>query len=314
MRVNSVNINSNKNSKTAQQPVFGLSLINAAGKNLKNNIKIVFSDIDGTISKNSDYLTDRTKNAINYLQSRNIPVVLITARCYNDTLPIIDQFERKPEYTIVLQGGGLIDKSGKYLYENSISSRAAKNLVRWFKSIRKNDKNSHLILYFNDQPYSLSKIQFPWKTCTPVKNVNSYSELFDGNMKLKKAIIYKTDAYKADYNSNSVIQSFNSARISELDINSSGSSVLEFQNKWVSKDKAIDFLLRALKISPQNAMVIGDSANDIPMFDFLRRQNGLAVAMGNADSIVKKHANAFTSDVNNDGFANAIEHLFDMVV
>ena len=90
--------------------------------------------------------------------------------------------------------------------------------------------------------------------------------------------------------------------------------MLEFQNKWVSKDKAIDFLLRALKLEPKNAMVIGDSANDIEMMDFIRKQNGLAVAMGNADDFVKSHANAITSHIDEDGFSTAVGKIFDTLI
>ena len=57
-------------------------------------------------------------------------------------------------------------------------------------------------------------------------------------------------------------------------------------------------------------MVIGDSSNDIEMFDFVRKHNGLAVAMGNADDVVKQHANAVTDSVNQDGFFNTVKNLF----
>ena len=90
--------------------------------------------------------------------------------------------------------------------------------------------------------------------------------------------------------------------------------MLEFQNKWVSKDRAIDFLLRALKLEPKNAMVIGDSANDIEMFDFVRKRNGLAVAMGNADDNIKTHANVVTSHFDEDGFSAAVGKVFNILI
>ena len=39
-------------------------------KFLKNNIKIVFSDIDGTISEHSDLMTPKTINAVNFLHKK----------------------------------------------------------------------------------------------------------------------------------------------------------------------------------------------------------------------------------------------------
>lgn len=68
--------------------------------------------------------------------------------------------------------------------------------------------------------------------------------------------------------------------------------------------------MKELKIDPKNTMVIGDSSNDIEMLDFISSKNGLAIAMGDADDNVKKHANAVTKDVLHDGFFKAISHIF----
>ncbi len=321
MRISKIGLNfqvsNNRNKKNLTvaktQPEFkGVkSPNNSFEKCFKNNIKIVFSDIDGTISAHSDILSLNTIKTIETLYKNKIPVVLTTARCYQDTLPIIEQFSHNPDYTIVLQGGELINSSGIPFFENVISTKSGKKLLKWFKSIRKQDKNSHLIMYFNEQPYSVSSIQYPWKAKSPIIRVNSFDELFDKNMKLQKALIYKSDAHSCpNYNQNKIIDSFNYCNIPDLKINPSSLSVLEFQNNWVSKDKAIDFLLRALKIEPRQAMVIGDSSNDIEMMDFIRKEGGLAIAMGNANEFVKKHANAITSSVTQDGFSKVIEKLF----
>lgn len=312
MRITGINTASNLSctNKKYEQNFKGLSKITAPQKALTNSIKIIFSDIDGTISEHSDLLSKKTIDSINFLHKKGIPVVLTTARCYQDTLPIIEQFSHNPDYTITLQGGSLINNKGIPFFENVISPKAAKKLVTWFNSIRKKDKNSHLIMYFNEHPYSTSKIQFPWKAKFLIEQVPSFDNLLKNN-KLHKAVIYKTDVKNyPNYNQKAIIDSFNNAHIPDLKINSSGPNLLEFQNKWVSKDKAIDFLLRSLKINPQNAMVIGDSSNDIEMLDFVRGKGGLAVAMGNAHNSVKQHANAITSSVTQDGFSNIIEKLF----
>ena len=282
-------------------------------KFLKNNIKIVFSDIDGTISEHSDLMTPKTINAVNFLHKKGVPVVLTTARCFQDTLPIIDQFLHKPDYTIALQGGELVNGIGASIFKNVISQKTGEKLINWFKTIGKKDPNSHLIMYFDEQPYAVSNIQFPWKAKSLIKQVNSFNELFREKRTLQKALIYKSNALKeSDYCQDTIINSFNSSKVPDLKINPSSQSVLEFQNNWVSKDKAIDFLLRALKINPKNAMVIGDSSNDVEMMDFIRQRGGLSVAMGNANEKVKEHANLITSSVTQDGFSNIISKIFSL--
>ncbi len=310
-KVSNYQLHSTKNNQAKNLSFDGIKNLNSLEKGFKNNLRIVFADVDGTLSASDDFITKRTLDAIEYLHEKNVPIVLTTARCYSDTLPIINQFSHSPNYTIALQGGELVNKNSESIYTNSISKRVGKSLTKWFKSIRANDRQSHLIMYFDDQPYSVSKFQFPWKSNVPVERVKSFEDLFEQNKRLQKAAIFKLNvAADPEYSQLDVIESFESARVPDLALKPSGSAMLEFQNKWVTKDKAINFLLKVLRIDPKNAMVIGDSANDIEMFDFIRSKNGLALAMGNAKDFVKAHANAVVDDVNSDGFAEAVSYLF----
>jgi Cof subfamily protein (haloacid dehalogenase superfamily) len=52
--------------------------------------------------------------------------------------------------------------------------------------------------------------------------------------------------------------------------------------------------------------VIGDGGNDVAMFS----RGGLSVAMGNASPAVQSKADFITADNDHDGFAEAVEHLF----
>lgn len=280
--------------------------ISIVGRNYKDKIKIVFSDIDKTLSLKDDLMSEKTIDAVNLLHEKNIPLILTTARCYKDTLPISKQFRYNPEYTIALQGGTILDKNGIPIIESSISPDNGKKLEKWFKQNFAQDKNSHLIMYFDDEAYSLSNIQFPWQSRSLIKQTASFSDLFK-NKKLQKAILFKT---RADKNDDVLIaEAFRKTNIDELNMTESGIGFYEFQNKNVSKEKAIKFILQAAKIEPENAMVIGDSANDTGMLDFIKNQNGLAIAMGNAKSYIKQHANAVTSSIYKDGFAEAVNEI-----
>lgn len=281
--------------------------IDYVGPQYNKKIDIIFSDIDGTLSVSDDYISPTTIKAVDDLNKVNIPLVLTTARCYKDTLPIINSFNQKPEYTIVLQGGSIIDKNGNAVVENIIPELVGKELINWVGNNLSEDKNSHLIMYFDEQPYSTTNIQFPWKAVTKIEQVNSFDDLFKKNMKLQKAILYKINAKPSDVVN--IESSFNKANITQLQLKESGTGFYEFQNADVSKDKAIKYILKNLSINPKNVMSIGDSSNDIEMLDYIKDNKGLAVAMGNANNKVKEHANAVTSDVNSDGFAYVINKI-----
>jgi len=272
----------------------------------KGNIDIVFADIDGTLSLSDDIVTDTNINAGNVLHDNKIPLILTTARTYKDTLPILNNFQNKPEYVITLQGGSIYDNEGNVFVKNPISQKDGINLLNWHKENFLHDKNSHLIMYFNDDPYSESDIQFLWKCRKPITKINSLQDMIY-NFELQKAMLYKTNAIDSD--TNNIMLSFNNAKNKNLQIYESGTGFYEIQNADVSKDKAISLILNKLNIEPQRSMAIGDSSNDIEMLDFVKNNNGLAVAMGNAKSIVKEHSNAVTTNVEDNGFALVIKNI-----
>ena len=285
--------------------------INVIGNEYKNKIQIVFSDIDGTISPKNDIVSEKTIESLKYLHKKGIPVILTTARCYKDTLPILKKIKHCADYVITLQGGEIVSKDGSLVTKNSIPYQTAHSLNKWYQSLKSNDKNIHLIMYIDNQPYATSNISFPWKAATSVKQINSFEKMIAKNKRVQKAILYKTNEQKGSDTPKIIKKSFETSGIDNLSLDTSRTGIYEIQNKGVTKDKAIDILLKKLNINPKKVMVIGDSSNDIEMFDYISERGGLAVAMGNSTTEVKNHSTAVTSGINEEGFSMAISALFD---
>ena len=272
----------------------------------KNKINIVFADIDGTLSAGDDLITEKVYSSVKKLAQKNIPLILTTARSYSDAYSIIKILPEKPEYTIALQGGSIYTKDGNAILNSFISDNNTNKLIKWFNKFSYNNPDLNLILYFNDNPYSLSNIQYPWKSRTPLVQVNSFSGLLNKS-KLQKAVLFKTDC--SPMFSAKLISDFKNSDLNELQIHKSGSDLFEIQNRNVSKDKAIQLVLNRCDLKAENAMAIGDSGNDISMLDYIRKNNGLAVAMGNSSPELYNHANALTTDIYQDGFSLVIDNI-----
>ena len=80
---------------------------------------------------------------------------------------------------------------------------------------------------------------------------------------------------------------------------------LEMTNKNATKGFAVKGLCNALNIDHTNVMCFGDGENDIEMLEFA----GIGVAMGNAEGEVKAVADYVTTDIDEDGVANALKHF-----
>ena len=69
----------------------------------------------------------------------------------------------------------------------------------------------------------------------------------------------------------------------------------------INKGSAVVRLVEMLGLSMADTVAIGDSANDLEMFDVVT----LGIAMGNTDAAVKERADEITSSVDEDGVAVA---------
>lgn len=88
-----------------------------------------------------------------------------------------------------------------------------------------------------------------------------------------------------------------------LDVTSAFLGNLELTSKTAQKGGALRKLAAHLGAAPEETMAIGDSFNDLDML----RAAGTAVAMGNAEPIVKETADFITKSNDEDGVAYAIE-------
>lgn len=82
----------------------------------------------------------------------------------------------------------------------------------------------------------------------------------------------------------------------------SAAHFLDVTNPLANKGQMVHTLAERLNISPAQIATIGDMQNDVLMF----KQSGFSIAMGNAAADVKAHASAVTDSNQDDGWAKAV--------
>ncbi len=84
-----------------------------------------------------------------------------------------------------------------------------------------------------------------------------------------------------------------------------GEGYLEIIPKGYSKATGIKKVLEYYNLSVENTYVFGDSANDLPMFEYVPN----SIAMGKSDECIRKIAAFITKDIHEDGIDYAMRHF-----
>lgn len=277
-------------------------------------IKLVASDLDGTIIDKDNKIYEENFKAISDINNSNIPFVVCTGKTYSIYQGLSSYFQAS--YGIFGNGTSIIDlKTGKEIYNSLLDSSTVKNIIELA-----NKNNLHVHIYTGNQIVTEELLYLDLRNYRLQKN-NIY------NNKLEFKIVPDLLKYlskKETPISNIVISSTNSLeKIQEELLNTLDVSVLNIKKhgkfkdtiidkeyeyldiipKNVSKGNALEILCNYLKINSNEILAIGDNLNDLDMI----KKAGLGVALNNAYPNLKKLADyTTTKSVEQGGFAEAI--------
>ena len=256
-------------------------------------IKLVATDIDGTILIPEGDFTEGVKRCIKGLCEKGIKVVLVTGRMNAAAMLIAKDLGL--ETPVISYQGGLVNDNGETLYERCLTEEQAERIIEWAK-----EEKIHLNLYNDDILYSETKCPEIERYCNNLHTKYTVKSFCD----VKKDKVNKLLAI--DYNHPEKIDIFEKELpkiFPELYIIKSTPYFLEFSNKEASKYCAVRFLQKYWGIDEAETLTIGDQNNDIALL----KAGGVKVAMGNATEELKSVANYITDTVFNDGFVKAMD-------
>lgn len=256
-------------------------------------IKLVATDIDGTVLIPEGKFTEGVKKCIKRLKEQNIKVVLVTGRM-NAAATLIAK-ELDLDTPVISYQGGLINNNGEILYERYLTENQSEKILAWAEL-----EKIHINLYNNDVLYSQTDCFEIQRYCNN-QHTNYKIEDFS---KIKKNKVNKILAI--DYKNPERIDKLECELqkvFPELYIVKSTPYFLEFSNPEASKYCAVKFLQKYWKLEDKEILVIGDQNNDIALLN----AGGVKVAMGNATDGLKSIADYVTDSVYNDGFVKAMD-------
>jgi len=272
-------------------------------------IKLVVSDIDGTIIDNIHPICKENIEATSYLKSTNTVFAVCTGKSY----AICKDFCKtlQADFGIFGNGNQIIDlKTGKEIFSSFLTANEIKEIV---SILQKYNLHTHC--------YTTSSILTPSLCYMDLRN----SILFPNKMEIN--IVNDIYNYIRNNNSN-ILQVVASSPNSLLDVKNELKSQLDvtithinktgiYKDKVANKEyeylditapntskgNAVKFLAKYLNLEKDEILAIGDNLNDIDMLEV----SGTRVAVNTAYDELKNIADYITSRSAKDGaFAEAV--------
>ena len=273
-----------------------------------SRIKLIVSDIDGTLVSNSNVISPQTVQLVKKLRTKNVLFSMASQRVHSSIVPLAKELDIDIPY-ISLNGTLIQDTEGKVILNKSIIDkkyveRALRLAERHYVKIALcyNDE----IVYTEDNSVVRDFMTRLGTTYTLVKSYDNYSDnvleiIMSGNdRKIMKHIQSKMRPpfgmfLKVKYYRSQTFQ---------------GVFNVEVIRKGISKKTGLRMLTKYLNIKKDEVMVFGDWYNDRDLFQF----GGTNIALENAVDELKEMADYVTNKSNDeDGVAEILKMLYDTI-
>lgn len=266
------------------------------------NIKLVMSDIDGTILDDKHKIDSQLKDSLNKMGAKNITFILTSARSPKGMYEIARELDIITN-PLVCYNGALILKDSfceEYVpvYNQELHCEDVKILIDVIKNKFPTVSISLYsgIEWYVDEYDKWIETEMAITAIKPIKK-NLQMLLLKENIPIHKLLfIGETLAIQQLQECCEALKLVNSS------FYLSKENYLEVTHKEVSKEKALDVLAMYYHLSLENTLAVGDNFNDIPML----KKAGIGVAMANAPKEVKKHAVVTTASNNENGVSKAL--------
>ena len=265
----------------------------------QHTIKLVASDLDGTLLDKTGMLSEANRKAIQDLKARGIQFAIVTGRPYFSVGPLFSMWGIEGLVDVIIANNGLeigIQATGELLLGEKLSVEAIHEILDLYKDIPGN------FCFYGDNALYGQEMDAFMKRVSVKNHLPAYVEDLKTFIKkdLEKLLL------ACDPNDLEMINDFYLSHQSEMYRGFKSQDYLfEFMHPSVSKLGGIGKLAQHLGFNVEEVIAFGDNLNDLEMI----QGSGLGVAMINGDPVVKAHAKIIAPHHDEDGFAFIIQKL-----
>jgi len=257
-----------------------------------SNIKIVFTDIDGTLfSHKSHQVPPSAVDAFHKLQEKGIKAFLCSGRNFylirkSGILNVVS-----PDGLVTMNGSNAII-DGNIIYRYPIPSSVVDKMIMFAKRLKFGltliEENEGHINMIDDRVISAHE-----KYGTRFPQPRHFPDHYD-------RVVYQMIAFCDEFDESLFLPHLENCKAARWD-----EYAVDIMLKDSDKSKGVQSVLEYYGYGPENALSLGDNENDVEMLQY----TGIGVAVGAASEKAKKAADYVTDDIDEDGWANAMKHF-----
>ncbi|MBO5477206.1 MAG: HAD family phosphatase [Clostridia bacterium] len=263
-----------------------------------DNVKVIFIDIDGTLTNRKKEVTTYTSEIIKKVVEKGIKVIICSGRG-NQYVEDKSRIANASSHIISSNGAQIYNYYTKeILYKSVINKEVLKEAIEFI-----NKKQGGYILNCTNIRYSNKNLNR--KMNKNDKVINSIDEVEDEVYQLvMEASSYNQMSEMIEYvKNNEYLQILNCSHSYLKGKKDESHYYIDVNNTGVSKGNAIKKYLELFNIKKEDSVCFGDHINDVSMFEVC----GIKVAMGNANDDLKEQADYVTLTNEEDGVAKFLE-------
>lgn len=263
-----------------------------------SNVKVIFIDIDGTLTNKKKEVTLHTSEIIKKVVEKGIKVIICSGRG-NQYAEDKSRLANASTHVISSNGAQIYDYDKKeIIYKNIIDKNILKEALDFV-----NKNQAGFILNCTNIRYSNKNLNR--KMNKNDKVIDSIDEVDNNVYQLvMEASSYDLMTEMIEYiNNNKYLQILNCSPSYLKGKKDESHYYIDVNKNGVSKGDAIKKYLEIFNIKTEDALCFGDHINDTSMFNVC----GIKVAMGNANDDLKVMSDYITLSNEEDGVAYFLE-------
>ena len=266
------------------------------------NIKLIASDLDGTLLNNKHKITEYNKKIIKAAEDIGIKFVISTGRPSSSAFKFLKELDSNAEM-ISFNGALVTDINNNTLYNEKLAPDTSLELIKIA------EKYNIYYQAFSANSWNISDDSSKWLNYyTSIAEIYDYKIGFN-NLKNKEDFHFIKFMFIAE---NEILKKIekelNNIFSSNIYHTFSRDVYLEVMNPKVSKANALKFILDKYSISREETIAFGDNNNDLEMLEFA----GISVAVDNAEKNIKEKCQYITKSNEENGVGEFLNKYLEL--